>query len=69
MLLTAWVEDSTQTIMAATQMDPDEYEQQSDGLGVASKGYQQITSWQVCNIEELKAEVFADNQVTQGAHF
>ena len=48
MLLTAWVEDSTQTVMAATEVGPVEYEQQGDGLGVGSKGYQQVTSWQVC---------------------
>lgn len=47
MLLTAWVEDSTQTVMAATEVPPEEYEQPGDGFGVASKGYQQVTSWQV----------------------
>ena len=47
MLLTAWVEDSTQTVMAATEVPPEEFEQQGDGFGVASKGYQQVTSWQV----------------------
>ena len=48
MLLTAWVEDSTQTVMAATEVGRVEYGQQGDGLGVGSKGYQQVTSWQVC---------------------
>lgn len=47
MLLTAWVEDSTQTVMAATEVPPEDYEPSSDGLGLTSKGYQQITSWQV----------------------
>lgn len=34
--------------MAATGAVPDEYDAQSDSLAVASKGYQQVTSWQVC---------------------
>ncbi len=50
MLLTAWVEDSTQTVMTATEVAPEEHEHLGDGLGVASKGYQQITSWQVYTV-------------------
>ena len=47
MLLAAWIQDNVETIVAATEVPPAAQLPQSDGLGVASKGYQQITSWQV----------------------
>lgn len=51
MLLSAWVEDSTQTIMAATEVPPDDYGTPADGLpGTANKGYQQITTWQASRL-------------------
>ena len=47
MLLSAWIQESTETIMAASEQVLEAEDPTSDGLGIASKGYQQITSWQV----------------------
>lgn len=47
MLLSAWIQESTETIMAASEEVQEAEDSSPDGLGIASKGYQQITSWQV----------------------
>ena len=49
-LITAHKEDLTDTIMTASEeVMPDVgYDVQAESTGVISKGYQQITSWQVC---------------------
>jgi len=46
-LLSAWIQESTETIMAASEHVQEAEDPTADGLGIASKGYQQITSWQV----------------------
>lgn len=45
-LLSAWVEDTVETIMAATDLPGAGANSQADGLGITSKGFNQITSWQ-----------------------